>query len=122
MKRKLYYIDDDKQNLEVFRLLFAGDYEVMAFSNANLFLQEIDDHDIEVLFVDFKMPTMSGLDLIRQVKQSYPKAVCLLLSGYVEPAIMSDPLVDGFVRKPYDIEKLFTQIADAFKAYDQKAD
>lgn len=121
MKRTVYYLDDDRQNVEVFSLIFGDSFDVQSFVDAKKFLEASTNKTIEVLLVDFRMPQMSGLEVIKAIKTRYPNSFCFLITGHIEDEITSSPLVDAFVRKPYDIERLFALIHESFMIYDERA-
>ena len=60
-----------------------------------------------MVFVDIRMPEMSGLELIRELKASLPQTVYVVLSGYSEFAYAKNAIrldVFEYVLKPFDEE------------------
>ncbi|CAG7644421.1 Regulator of RpoS [Paenibacillus solanacearum] len=47
-------------------------------------LKLIEQHDIDILLTDIRMPGMSGLDLIEQAKARHADIECILITGYAE--------------------------------------
>ncbi|MFD0675660.1 MULTISPECIES: response regulator [unclassified Paenibacillus] len=47
-------------------------------------LELINRHHIHILITDIRMPVMSGLELIEQVRTRWPAIDCILLTGYAD--------------------------------------
>ena len=76
-------------------------------------IEELVKDNIKIIFalVDFQMPTMSGADLIKDIKASYPDLTCVMLSGQANKKSLNElkkqKLLDNFISKPWDEEVLF---------------
>jgi CheY-like chemotaxis protein len=86
-------------------------------SNLNeLALEEID---IVFILVDYQMPQMNGVQLIRTIKKINPKLECVMLSGQansVQVAELSqDNLLTEFIHKPWDEKTLFDVLSPLLK-------
>lgn len=95
----LYKSDENITDDENQRLLSINVQKIQAF---------VDDHqknEIGVLFVDYQMPTMSGVDFLRQIKHLPMKKI--LFTGYEDYQVgiqaFNEGLIDGYLRKG-DIE------------------
>lgn len=72
-------------------------------------LRIMEEHMIDVLVTDMRMPGMSGLDLLKIAKQRHPHMVKIVLSGYTQVAQMIATINYGdifrFIPKPWDLDK-----------------
>lgn len=71
---------------------------------------------VDVMVTDFRMPTMTGCELIRKAKLRAPATAMLLMTAYGEgvldgPDCRQAP-IDGFIAKPVDPERLASLIQD----------
>jgi CheY-like chemotaxis protein len=71
----------------------------------------------DVLVTDQTMPNMTGLDLIRAVKQIRPDLPCILCTGFAE-AQLEEPLLEeagvfAKLYKPLDIDRFLITLAQA---------
>lgn len=77
MKYSVVIIEDEKWLLKGIEKSFNwGKYDFYVkntFSNADDFLEYIDEHSVDVVFTDIKMPKMDGLELISKVKLEMKK-------------------------------------------------
>ena len=117
-------VDDDPYILQMlsFQLSKIVDqrYTLMEYyTNPEDVLANIDElvnEKIEIIFalVDFQMPTMSGADLIKDIKAKYPDLKCVMLSGQANQKSLNElkhrNLLENFIPKPWDEEVLFDTI------------
>jgi CheY-like chemotaxis protein len=75
-------------------------------------------HEVDVILSDQRMPGMSGVELLRRVKQLYPETIRLVLSGFTELQSITDAINEGaiykFLAKPWDDEQLRAHLRAAF--------
>jgi len=66
---------------------------------------------------DQRMPSMTGVELLRQVKELSPNSVRMLLTGYSDLAAIVGSINEGevfrFVKKPWDNAEMQKTLADA---------
>ncbi len=74
-------------------------------------LNLLDDAAVNVVLVlsDINMPGMTGLELLRQIKQRFPELKVVLVTAYGDAQKRSQALTfgaDGYLTKPLDFEEL----------------
>ena len=113
--------EDDGQlrMLIEFMLGEAGFHVLLASSGEEAVQLAADAGDIDVLVTDLGMPTMSGPDLIEELKAANPGLPVVVISGYPPGAVPGEtkPRADAFLQKPFDpavlvdtIEKLLDPV------------
>src|SRR5262245_19362312 len=82
----VYVVDDDPLVTESLgtALRLETPYQVETFNSATAALASMPSRPPDVLITDFKMPGLDGLALLRAVRQGYPDAVLMLLTGYAD--------------------------------------
>ena len=103
---KMLYVDDESMNLRVFKAHFSKVYELLTAPNGELGLATLlMNPDINIVFSDFQMPGMNGVEFIRKAKQIQPGIKCFLLTcSNLTPEIqaaLDSQLVLKLFRKPY---------------------
>jgi DNA-binding NtrC family response regulator len=91
---------------------------VDAFTNPEEALQHFKSNPegYRLVLADSWMPSISGIELAKKVKEVNPNVKVLLLTGFALRDIEyskdspSTSIVDGFVQKPIPIEKLTDKI------------
>jgi signal transduction histidine kinase len=112
----VYVVDDDPLVTDSLgtALRLETPYEVETFNSATAALAAMPARPPEVLITDFKMPGLDGLALLRAVRQGYPDAVLMLLTGYAdkESAIraINEVGIFQYVEKPWDLQDLLLKI------------
>jgi CheY-like chemotaxis protein len=68
---------------------------------------------IDVILLDLNMPGCSAEDVHRRLRDVFPQAGILLISGYSEPAVLAKLLEQPrtrFLRKPFSAAELSAQV------------
>lgn len=125
MPNKVLLVDDEAFILRALeRLLQRSGYRVFTAQSGPEALQLLQHEPCQVIISDFRMPMMSGGELLAQVKLLYPETVCLVLSGYSDFQSVLQLLNSGtafrFLQKPWEDNELLTEIAAAFLRYSQQ--
>ncbi|MGA2678020.1 MAG: response regulator [Sedimentisphaerales bacterium] len=85
-------------------------------------LEILEHNEVHVIATDMRMPEMSGLQLLKIVKEKYPNIVRLVLSGYTQVSTLLTAINQGeifkFITKPWKLEEEFKGIiAQAIEYY-----
>ncbi|HEY40288.1 MAG TPA: response regulator [Dehalococcoidia bacterium] len=117
MPEKILITDDEHHVLEAtMRRLKNRGYDVAGAESGKEALERIASEPYDLLLLDIKMPDISGLELLRQVKGINPEIMAIIVTGYgsVENAIEAMELgALDFVRKPASIDELTVAIEGA---------
>lgn len=114
---KILLVDDHAILMDgVTSLLEKEDLEV-AFqaASAELALQYLRDHKVDLVITDFNMPGMDGLSLIHTIKRLEPSTKIIVLSMHDEIHLVKEILksgVDGYVLKKDTQRELLKAIAE----------
>lgn len=103
-------IDDEERILRSLSMLLRGRYDVLSTTNPVQVLDWVRQRPVHVVVSDQRMPTISGVDLLRQIREHSPRSMRLLLTGYADLAAVEAAVNDGeifrFLEKPWDAAKL----------------
>ena len=124
-QKNVVLLVDDDPNLRrtLCDILEAEGYYPKPYPNATGALNEIDQIVPSVALIDIKLGDMSGLDLMRDIKDRHPDTECILLTGYASRETAIEALNIGaysYLEKPYDVTQLLLTIRRAVerrKAY-----
>ena len=93
------------------------DFDVVTANSAEEALHLLRQKDFKIILTDQRMPGMTGIDLLRQARQLRPTSVGLLLSAYLDSAVLAEAInlgnVFGFVGKPWDRSDLHKRLVSA---------
>jgi len=112
-------VDDEKNYLLVMETLLTGaGYEVLTVDSGEEALEQIRRNDLDLIITDMKMPRMSGIELMEQLKQVYSDLPVIMMTAYgtVEKAVeaMKKGAFD-YILKPFKNEELLLTIRKALE-------
>ena len=98
------------------RLEMAG-YEVETAKDGREVVEAIAGNDDlpDVILLDAMMPRMSGVDALRELRESGVKTPVLIISAHLdaqEPERMAEIGADGCVPKPFEWDELIARIEE----------
>ena len=80
---RILVVDDDALILEsISELLKLEGYDVDSAGTAEQALKMMESSPYNLLLTDVNMPNVSGFELLKVVKQKYPRMVVVLITGY----------------------------------------
>ncbi|MEF2230721.1 MAG: response regulator [Pseudodesulfovibrio sp.] len=91
MKRKILFVDDDQSILDSFRTMLhfkRKEWKCYFADSGAAGLEILDNHSIDVVIADMRMPGMDGADFLKEVEARQPGAVRMILSGYSEMQLL----------------------------------
>jgi YesN/AraC family two-component response regulator len=118
---KILIVDDERDVETLFRQKFRkevrnGDIELaFAFSGdeALQILSDDDPPEVVYVFSDINMPGMTGLELLKKVKDKFPKINVSMISAYGDSENYQKAMSSGakeFFTKPIDFDSLKKEI------------
>lgn len=108
-------VDDAPANREFLeRLLGGAKFRVYPAGSGAAALNIIQDLPaLTLAVVDMKLPDMSGLHLIRHLRQRYPETLLVIATMYDERSLMEEAFNTGcniFLVKPHGFMELFQRL------------
>ena len=104
-------VDDEIVMLEMLRQQLEDEpYEVVVASNGQEALAHMEAKKISVVVSDHRMPGMLGSEFLARVRERWPNAFRIMLTGYPDFDTMNLAVTDGkihrFLSKPWDSDEL----------------
>ncbi len=110
MKRSVLVVDDDPRiRTSLVSALQGGGMTIRAADSAESALAALGEEPTEVVLTDVKMPGMSGLDLLRMLKDRSPDLDVILMTAYDDLPTVAEAMREGaadFLVKPLDLHQL----------------
>ena len=115
----VHVIDDDEAMREslVF-LLHTAQIEAEAFPSAPAFLKSLPDERLSCVITDIRMPEMSGLDLLRRLREMKIEVPVIVITGHGDVPLAVEAMKFGaidFLEKPFDDEVLLASVRAALE-------
>ena len=114
VKANILVVDDE----EVIRLIFQETLEelghnVITAGTAAIALEVVNQQDLDLAFLDLKMPGMDGAELFRQIKAVKPRLPVAIITGYPDSDMMARALAQGpfgVMNKPFGESDIITAV------------
>lgn len=127
--RTILVVDDEPRSREGMRKILevwaAGNYEILTASNGMAAMQILEEIPVELMITDIRMPGISGLSLISQMREKklQRKPSVILISGHAEFEYAQQAIqlsVVEYLLKPASREKLIAAVEGALKAVEEQ--
>jgi CheY-like chemotaxis protein len=88
---KILFVDDEEPILGAARrLLRSHKVEVLTARNGAEALQIINTQDVWAVISDYRMPGMTGAELLERLRREKPEITRVMLTGFIEIGIMQE--------------------------------
>jgi DNA-binding NtrC family response regulator len=113
-KERILVVDDAPNTLELLqRNLTSQGYQVFTSINVPDAIMLLKESPVDLVITDFKMPGVSGLDLVRHVRENMRDTEVMMITGYptVEGAVQAVKTgAEEYLTKPFTDEELFSAV------------
>jgi len=107
---EILFVDDDRTILSlVEEYLTAFDYRINVVDNGLKALELIKEKNFDVVFTDFKMPDIDGLELLSVIKKYRPATEVIMVTGHgtMESAVQAMKFGSyDYIQKPFKLDIL----------------
>ncbi len=120
--KRVLIVDDEPLVLMALReTLESAGFAVDACSSPTQALERLKDQEYPTVISDQRMPDMSGLDFLQEVRRQYPQTARILITGVLRLNTVVDAINQGqifrFLAKPWLREELIATAENAYQHY-----
>jgi DNA-binding NtrC family response regulator len=124
-ERSILIVDDELGVRESLRMILKSRYEVHTAADGKEALQCIQKDKIDLVTLDLKMPGLSGIDVLREIKKKNADIEVVVITGYGSPQNLQEATRYGagdFITKPFNMPDLINSVAKSFErqSYNQR--
>jgi DNA-binding NtrC family response regulator len=110
-------VDDNQDTLQMLkRKIEAKGWKTTTVPDVDQALKVLQYETIDLVLTDYKMPKVTGLDLIRHMHNHFPEVPVIMITGYpsIEGAVEAVKVgADEYLSKPFTDDELFVAIDNA---------
>jgi signal transduction histidine kinase len=121
-RHTLLVVDDEPDVVQSLRDLLRREYFVLGATRARDGLRLLHEQPVHVVMTDQRMPEMTGVEFLRDVRRDRPDAIRLLFTGYADIKAVIDAINEGhvyrYITKPWDPDELLALLHQAGEQYD----
>ena len=117
MTKRILVVDDDRAMVETLcDILELHGWETFRGFDGDVAAAIVEEHNIDVVLMDVRMPRLSGVDALKEVKARRPKARVVLMTAYAAQDLLAQAERDGalrILRKPVHLPDLLGLLREA---------
>jgi DNA-binding NtrC family response regulator len=124
-KASVLIVDDELGPRESLRMILKPLYDVRTATNGQEALDCIQKEKIDLITLDIKMPGLSGMDVLRELRKLGSDAAVVIVTGYGTLTNVHDAIRYGavdFVSKPFNVPDIVAIVnkSVAQRSYNRK--
>jgi len=113
-QKRILVVDDAETTLEVIqRNLVSKGYQVFTATGVANALRLLEKTEVDLVITDYKMPWLSGMDLVRHIRENLKDAEVIMITGYASIPGAVEAVKTGavdYLAKPFTDEELFKTV------------
>src|SRR4051812_35791605 len=122
---RILIVDDDHGQRSLLELFLQGQgYQTQSASSGKAALQLLSESPFSMIISDVRMEGMSGLEMLRRVRQIHPALPVLLVTAFADIRSAVSAMRDGavnYLAKPIDLDELISSVRLATGARNEVA-
>lgn len=113
-------VDDEVRSQDAMRRTLEEDFTVLTASGADDARQQLERHEVNVILCDQRMPGLTGVLFLKEVRERWPDVVRIVISGYTDSediiAGINDAGIYQYILKPWVPDHLLATVRNAAEA------
>lgn len=113
-------VDDEVRSQDAMRRTLEEDFRILTASHADDARQHLERDEVSVILCDQRMPGLTGVMFLKEVRERWPDTVRIIISGYTDSediiAGVNDAGIYQYILKPWVPDHLLTTVRDAAEA------
>jgi DNA-binding NtrC family response regulator len=107
---KILLVDDDEWIRDSLRIFFEAEgCHIVALETAEEAMEELNCQDYDIIITDYRLPGMDGVAFLKQIKNSHPDSIKILITAYKSDVVVSEAKkvgVQHLIAKPFTSETI----------------
>lgn len=109
-KPTILYVDDMVPNINVFKITYKRDYNILTAENATEAIEILSSNNVDLIISDQRMPGKSGMELLEEVAEKFPNIAKIIISEYSQDNVIRSGMkkfgILHNIHKPWDRDEL----------------
>lgn len=120
-KKRVLIVDDEEDLTWTLSKKLSRDsdqFELICVNSGREAIEVLNQLPIHLVITDVRMPEVSGLDLLVQIKKHYPSTKVVIMTGYGSSEMRREATERGcfhYIEKPFDLNEMRELILDAIR-------
>jgi two-component system response regulator YesN len=114
LPRQILIVDEDTDLLDRYVESFSDSYRVVTVQTGRVAIERVKRcNDIDLAVIEYRLPDMSGIDVMKEIKDFEPSVLVLIATAYGDEDVAVEAFRSGardYLKKPFSISELSTKI------------
>jgi len=110
-------LDDEVRSLETLERILEDEFDVKTASTIEQARAVLQQEWVQILLCDQRMPELSGVEFLKQVREQWPDVIRMIISGYTDSediiSAVNDAGIYQYITKPWHPENLVLTLKNA---------
>lgn len=119
-------VDDEAMSLATMRMTLEDDFSVLEASNAEDAWKLMEEHWVQVVISDQRMPGRTGVELLSDIRERWPETVRIIVTGYTDSNDIIEAInsagIYQFINKPWHPDQLLMAARNAARLFELARD
>lgn len=117
----LLLVDDEDHALHAMRMALEDEFDCVTASDAVAAKRAMEEHFVQVIFCDQRMPGQTGVEFLTEIRDQYPDVIRIIITGYTETndmvAAINEAGIYQIVTKPWHPDQLLMVAKNATQLF-----
>ncbi len=120
-KYPILFVDDEPENLDIFSINFKDTFSIFTAQGGPEGLEVLEREFVALVLSDQRMPGMSGMEFLQEVRKRFPDLVLMLVTAYSDLDVIADGanagLLYSYLLKPWELKDLTLLLTRGIEHY-----
>src|SRR5512135_3579862 len=111
---QILIVDDDNVLLDMYVENLSDSYRIVTAQTGRVAVERVQrKSDIELAVIDYQLPDMSGIDVMKEIKDVDPSVLVIIATAYGDEEVAVEAFRGGardYLKRPFSISELSTKI------------
>ena len=111
---QILIVDDDAALLDRYVESLSDAYRIVTAQTGRVAIERVKRRsDIDLVVVEYRLPDMSGIDVMKEIKDAAPSVLVLIATAYGDEEVAVEAFRNGardYLKKPFSLSELSTKI------------
>jgi two-component system response regulator HupR/HoxA len=115
-------VDDEVRSLETLERILEDEFDIKTADNITDARKILETEWVQIILCDQRMPEISGVEFLKQVREQWPEVIRMIISGYTDSediiSAVNEAGIYQFVTKPWHPDSLILLLKNAAELFD----
>ncbi len=120
-RSSILVVDDEPRSVEALERILEDEFEVFTATTVAEARRILEREWIQVVLCDQRMPEITGVAFLAEVRSRWPEVVRMIISGYADAGDIIDAINEGgifqYISKPWEPDDLILKLRNAVQVF-----